>query len=220
MGDSIVIPTNQSTHIDPYSSYLFDMGVQDSRVYLSRQVNYLLKSFGDDCVLSGMDVFYTWSGSLAKFDVYPGKCIVDTTLHIFRSTSSLELDLAPYDDSGYVVVSVSYKYIQTMHSNRPYFKVSYVSSDGQIQLPHSWSVPRDRLVLAIFKFKKDSDNNITKLIPYYTIIKISTEYYIPRAGVVNGITSFNIVWEEPIKLDGGTFFDHESQYAIIDFGGF
>ena len=32
---NLVQPTNQKTYIDPYQARLFDMGVEDSRVYLS-----------------------------------------------------------------------------------------------------------------------------------------------------------------------------------------
>lgn len=220
---SIVQPVNQETFIDPYSSYLFDMGVEDSRVYLSRNVNSILKSFGEDCVLSGLDVgaVLVTGSNIAQFTIYPGKAIVDTTLHIFRENVSLDLDLSPYDPNGFVVVSISYKYIQTMQNNRPFFKVSYVSADGQQILPNPWSLPRDRLVIAVFRFTK-SGNTVTGIYPYYTIIKILDYYYIPRAGffttIINNITSLNLIFEAPIKIDGGTFFDDPTQYTVIDFG--
>jgi hypothetical protein len=137
------------------------MGVQDSRVYLSRQVNNILQVFGSNVKISGLDITINNDAKLinnkiASFTISPGKCIVDTTLHIFPTATTLELDVSPYDSSGYLVIVVSYKYIETLQQNRPVFKLLYVTSDGLDQLPDAWSPNRDNLVLGVFKFNNQS----------------------------------------------------------------
>jgi len=219
---------DQETFIDPYSSTLFDMGVQDSRVYLSRQVNSILRAFGEDIVISGLETVAVLNNNIIAVSIRPGRCIIDTTLHIFKTIVNLDLDLSPYDPSGYVVLSVSYKYIQTMQNNRPYFKLSYVSADGQVQLPDAWSTSRDRVVLDVYKFTKDPiTGNITSITNINTHIQIVDYIYIPRitffpVSQINdpGNSYFNDSLVQSRPLNGGTFFDDDSNYRIIDFGVF
>jgi hypothetical protein len=137
------------------------MGVQDSRVYLSRQVNNILQVFGSNVKISGLDITINNNNKLinnkiASFTISPGKCIVDTTLHVFPTATTLELDISPYDPSGYLVIVVSYKYIESLQQNRPIFKLLYVTQDGLDQLPDAWSPNRDNLIIGVFKFNNQS----------------------------------------------------------------
>jgi hypothetical protein len=141
------------------------MGIQDSRVYLSRQVNNILQVFGSNVKISGLDITINNNNKLinnkiASFTISPGKCIVDTTLHLFPTATTLELDVSPYDSSGYLMIVVSYKYIETLQQNRPIFKLLYVTSDGLDQLPDAWSPNRDGLILGVFKFNNHSPYDI------------------------------------------------------------
>jgi hypothetical protein len=141
------------------------MGVQDSRVYLSRQVNSILQVFGSNVKISGLNITINNNNTLinnkiASFTISPGKCIVDTTLHLFPTATTLELDVSSYDPSGYLVVLVSYSYTETLQQNRPIFKLLYVTSDGLDQLPEEWSPNRDNLILGVFKFNNHSPYNI------------------------------------------------------------
>jgi hypothetical protein len=142
------------------------MGVQDSRVYLSRQVNNILQVFGSNVKISGLDITINNNNNLinnkiASFTISPGKCIVDTTLHVFPTATTLELDISPYDPSGYLVIVVSYKYIESLQQNRPIFKLLYVTQDGLDQLPDAWSPNRDNLIIGVFKFNNQSPYDIT-----------------------------------------------------------
>jgi hypothetical protein len=141
------------------------MGIQDSRVYLSRQVNNILQVFGSNVKISGLDITINNNNKLinnkiASFTISPGKCIVDTTLHLFPTATTLELDVSPYDSSGYLMIVVSYKYIETLQQNRPVFKLLYVTSDGLDQLPDAWSPNKDGLILGVFKFNNHTPYDI------------------------------------------------------------
>ncbi len=224
MASYITQPLNQQTFIDPYSSNLFDMGVQDSRVYLSRQVNSILKSFGDDIVICGLETQAILTNNLLKITIQPGKAIIDSTLHIFNTITELELDLTPYDESGFLTISLTYKYIQTMQNNRPYIKLSYITSDGQVQVPDSWSPMRDRLVIDVYRFQKDISNNVISIYLQNEIVQISDYFYIPRAGFFNNTTinnsCMNFIYNSDTIMNGGTFFDLEENYMVFDSGSF
>jgi uncharacterized protein (DUF2345 family) len=141
------------------------MGVQDSRIYLSRQVNNILQVFGSNVKISGLNIIINNDAKLinnkiASFTISPGKCIVDTTLHIFPTATTLELDVSSYDPSGYLVIVVSYKYTESLQQNRPIFKLLYVTHDGLDQSPDTWSPNRDSLILGVFKFNNQFPYNI------------------------------------------------------------
>ena len=222
----VVQPTNQQTHIDPYSSNLFDMGVEDTRVYLSRQINYLLELLGSDCAIRGLHPSYTIESNNITFTISTGRAIVDSTLHTFDDAVTLSIDSTSYDESGYFVIDIAYRYIQTLQSNKPFFKVSWVSSgNGLTQLPNSWSPARDRLVLCWFEIEKNTSGNLVSLqqhcSPYESIVIDNITYY-PRRG-----TDLDSGWAAAFEdmqcflppISGGTFFDDESTYRCTISGG-
>ena len=163
------------------------MGVEDSRVYLSRQINNIYKIFGDNITIRGLDVIASYSGSIVQFDISSGTAVVDTTLLEFGDPTTLTLDINGLPENNTkLVVNISYKYIQTLQANKPYFKASWVSDDGNSQLPNSWQVNRDLLVLAWFEFTTDGSNNVTSLTPHILpsdIIVIDGVTYYPGKGI-------------------------------------
>lgn len=224
----LVQPINQETYIDPYNSRLFDMGVEDSRVYLSRQINQIYKVFGDNIIVQGMFISYSIAGSIMTFTISTGKCIIDSTLCIFNEPIILELDLAPYAASpaGYFVVSIGYRYIQTMFNNKPYAKVSWVTADGVNTLPEDWSPQRDHLIICWYEFEKDGSNAISYIKPHCKRndgILINGKVYYPgrgndqEAGLIDRILADLNCY---LDLKGGSFFDDEDTYCIYDAGTF
>jgi hypothetical protein len=219
-----VQPTNQETFIDPYNARLFDMGIEDSRVYLSRQANQVYKAFGEDIIVQGMFISYLIEGSKITFTVSTGRCIIDTTLCIFKDPIILDIDVTPYADNGFLVVSIGYRYIQTMFNNRPYLKVSWVSLDGDNTLPEDWSPQRDRMIICWYEFTKDSSNNITITQPHCNRndgILIGGKIYYPARGVDPEAGLIDRILHDLscfINLNGGTYYDDELMYCVVSGG--
>jgi len=222
----LVQPSNQHTFIDPYNAKLFDMGVEDSRVYLSRQINHIYKVFGDNIIVQGMFISYLIEGSVVTFTISSGKCIVDSTLCIFDDPIILDLDLSPYLTSGYIVVSIGYKYIQTLFNNKPYCKVSWVSNDGDNILPEDWSPQRDRLVCCWYEFEKNISNEVTFIQPHCKRndgILISGKVYYPGRGIDQESGLMDRILHDLncfLDLKGGTYYDDNEYYCIYDGGSY
>ena len=184
---TIITPTNQQRINDPYQQRLFDFNTTDSKLYLSRASNQLLKFLGNNIVLNG----FTYSNLLnttntISLDVAPGLAIIDQTLIEVSDTVSLDIDATPYDSSGHLVLYLSYQWLQTVTENPLRIKLAFVSSDGSSVLPDGWTPSRDNIIIGIFEFTKDASNNIT------SISEISTS---PKQLLINGQTYSNFGYD-------------------------
>jgi hypothetical protein len=77
---------------DPYQQRVLQFSAQDSRVYLSRVSNQLLKGFGNDAVVSGFDLISsTFTGDIFEVVIDEGVLIQDTTLVEVTEQSTLSI---------------------------------------------------------------------------------------------------------------------------------
>lgn len=152
-----VTPVNQKQFLDPYSSRLFDFDNVNSRVYLARTINSLMHTIGEDCILRGLEITnlnYDGGSDLISCTVNPGKAIVDATLIEITDIVDLDLDVTNYVDTGFIIVSLGFAYLQTVYQNLSKLKMTVVSADGNEVNPEPWFLNHDRLVLAKFDFDK------------------------------------------------------------------
>ena len=199
-----ITPLNQETLINPYSNKIFDFDTHSSKVYVSRSVNNLLKSIGDDCVLDGLTSSATYDAdtNIITIKVDPGKAIVDSTLVEITSPKTLnklELDVTPFLDSGFIVLALSYKFLNTMYSNLAKLRLFYVAPDStpspqfNITNPDNFQIDYDRLILAKYTFNKTnkSVNQIVTTLNSNSIqtIKAKNYYIYPRSKLL--VNSFD-----------------------------
>jgi len=183
-------PINNKVRITPYSQRLLQFGINDSKIYFSKSTNSLLqshtigynyedgedpyediaipKNYEDrlDCILNGFQTSYTIAGTFINVKVKPGNIICDSTLLTFPEESNLDLDLTLYNESGFLVLVVFFKWIESVKENKPFLRLCYVSSDGNTVEPIAipWSIDNHRLVITKFTFDKDVDDNIINII--------------------------------------------------------
>lgn len=178
---SVIIPVNQSSYNDPYQQRLFDFGLEDSRVYLSRSVNQLLKSVGNNIVLNGFEITdISFTDTNITIDISSGIAIVDMTLVEIRDPVSITFEAAnSYDTNGKFVLHVNYEFLETVQSNPAKIKLSYISSDGNTILPDGWYVNKDNIVLAIVEFSKDGEDHITRAFEFLgnSVLINGSDYY-------------------------------------------
>ena len=165
-----VYPTNQEIYIDPYNSKIFDFNNYQSRVYLGRAINQLLKVFGDNCIIDGVKISNVeLNNNILQVDISPGKLIIDTTLIEFKENTILEYDISDIDLSkGYFIVSVSFNYLHNIYDNYAKFKLVFINSSSNIS--NEIFVELDRIILT--KININSDNTIDYVKSKFT----NTEY--------------------------------------------
>lgn len=210
-------PLNQLRVNDPYQQRLFDFNTADSRLYLAKVSNLLLKTFGDNIVLSGFDykekisndstIIVEENSTIVSLKITPGIAIINNTLIEVSETTDLKIDLDGYDETGSVIVYLDYVWIQTATPNPLRIKISHVSADGKNVSPEDWSVNRNKLILGIFKFTKmdDGSNNISQfaeIVGNPKQVLIEDNFY-QRFGYLNGIPA-----EIPKDINLHTYFTY------------
>ena len=160
-----ITPVDQEILINPYSNKIFDFDNYSSRVYISRSVNNLLRSIGEDCVLDGLNpsAEYDQNTDLITITVPPGKAIIDTTLvEVVSSNNVLTFDVTSFVDTGYLIVTLSYRFINTLYSNLSKLRVFYVTNTGQDIIPDDYQSDYDIIVIAKFSFNK-TEKTVTRI---------------------------------------------------------
>jgi hypothetical protein len=150
-----VYPTNQEIYIDPYNSKIFDFNNYQSRVYLGRSINQLLKVFGDNCIINGVEILEViLNNNILKVVISSGKLIIDTTLIEFKENTILEYDISDINVSnGFFVVSVSFNYLHNVYDNYAKFKLVFINNETHVS--NDIFIEQDRIILT--KIKIDSD---------------------------------------------------------------
>jgi hypothetical protein len=154
----------------------------DSKVYLSRTSNYLLKAIGDDLVLSGFDLTINSTIDLdtISITISPGLLIQDTTLINITEATTLTLNIKSYDHTnGYIIVYTDYQFLNSTVTNDLNFKIAYITASGDSIYPTAtiWDPNRNRIVLYRFSFVKLPEATLTQILePNFEIF--NNNYYL------------------------------------------
>jgi hypothetical protein len=177
-------PSQNIVLVTPNSQKLFQYGIDDSNVFLSKTVNSLnrahvcghspeyfdklselgvmqnIPSYSDrlDVILDGGQTSVeTMDTTSVAVTLSPTSVICDSVFMMFPKESVLDLDLTDYDNDGYLVLSLNFKYVDNVIDNTPFLKLSHVTSDGLGVTPESWDSSIDRIVFTVIEYEKDVD---------------------------------------------------------------
>ena len=164
MLNSVIYPSGQQVYIDPYNGKLFDFNSHQSRVYLGRSINSLLKVFGDNCIIDGLKLAnVTLENNILTCTINPGKIIIDTTLIEFPSNIILETDVSTIDDtSGFFIVSIAFNYLQDKYDNYAKFRLLFVDKYGNCK---DFFTELDRIILTKIEINKSLSQTV--FVPSY-----------------------------------------------------
>jgi len=201
---------------DPYQQRILQFNHQDSRVYLSRISNFLLKSFGDDAIIKGFDIISSvFDGNIFEIVVDSGILIQDYTLIEVTEQSTLSIDISGFNDcTGYLLVYTDYQYIESIGLNQFSLKLAYVTDNGLVFRTDSstfdWNPIRNRIFLTSFKFTKDTPN-IAVETTFPDFLYLNGSRYEKHGGLLNFYRSTDVCpSEEPF------FFNLMHEYSESD----
>jgi hypothetical protein len=175
---------------DPYQQRVLQFSAQDSRVYLSRVSNQLLKGFGNDAVIRGFDLISsTFTGDIFEVVIDTGILIQDTTLIEVTEQSTLTIDVSGLDDcTGYLLLYTDYQYIESIGINKFSLKITHVTNNGLTFTTDSssvsWNPSRNRLYLTSFQFTKGSPNIVVEK-TFPTFLYLNGYKYEKKGGLLN-----------------------------------
>jgi len=163
---SAAIPT-QNKYNDPYQQKNTDYGSIYRQKSLSRAANDILKMFGDNIVLNGLDVTPSFIGPTAVLDLTSGILIHDSTL-VELNSSSLTCDVTAVGDTTthncYLAIFTDFQYVETPDADsQTELKLSvYHISPGGTATAFSgspaFSTTRNKVLITILQFTKVGSN--------------------------------------------------------------
>lgn len=125
----------------------------NTRYYLIESVQQILKTFNENCVITGLNIINLSinTDNLLTVDVSNGKVIADSTLIEYPSNFTINIDTTELDDSGSIILNVNFRYLRTSRLNQSTISLKYLTPDNQCD---NWFPERDKLILAILNFDK------------------------------------------------------------------
>lgn len=180
MAERVVTPTGQRHFIEPFDQRVFQFDTDKSDVFLSRVANSVYQVLGNDIVMYGLDVeniAHTTDSVVAS--VTGGAAIQDQTLIYTPDPVDLEMNgVSGMDEAGKIVILLNYNYLETFEQNRHSILMNFIDPAGNPL--HPFLPQRDRIVLEILEFTKDSSDNITGVTrsPDRTILIDGTLYFV------------------------------------------
>ena len=157
---STIIPV-QTRYNDPFQQMIFQYNTADSKMYISRESNKLLKVIGDDVILKGMDMFNVLinppSTIQASIDI--GMAIQDCTLIQFTGVGTVDIDAAALVDTptggAHLAIFLRYNYLETIEANLATIDIFHVQADGTVTDPLGrFDANSCRVLLGIIDFTK------------------------------------------------------------------
>ncbi len=181
MAEQTYVSSDQKHYIDPWNQRVFQYNTDQSDVFLSRVANSVFRIFGDDIVLSGLELTGSaYAPDAVSVSLKGGDLLQDTTLlKIPDDDINVELaGLSGLNSQGRIVVMSNYRYLETFEKNDQYFNINYISQGGTPLLGFDQS--RDRIVLGILQFTKDPSDNVTSFFvsPDTEIVILGKTYYL------------------------------------------
>ena len=161
------IPLQQQINT-PYSQRILQQDTKDSKVYLNRNSNYILKAIGNDLVLNGLTVsdINIVNNTIAQITLSTGLLIQDSTLIQLQEPIVLSIDTRPYNqNAGYLIIYTTYQYLNTLDPNPITFNLQYITTDGEHIASDSqtWDPNTNRILLHMFSFIKVPNLQLTQL---------------------------------------------------------
>ena len=145
---------------DPYQQRIFDYGTVDSRVYLSRATNMILKAIGNNVVLNGFTIggLSGIGTSIISLTVSTGYAIQDSTLVQSEQIATLTIDVSTLVDTttggAHLGVFLDYEYLETVESNPAVIRLYHISSDGMTLTPAGFDSARCLTLIGLIEFTK------------------------------------------------------------------
>jgi len=199
-------PPFQQQYLSPYGQQIFQYGTADSKIFISRYTNNLLKALTlgqDNVIIYGLDVTYTISGDTVHFTLSPGKCIQDITLLELTQPFEFDVDLTGYT-SGYLCIFTRFKYSGDLSPNPFKIAIVYVDEDGVAKSDFDLYIPElDKSILYALKISRDSNGAL--VLTETTSITINGEQLQVRVKPAS-IIAHSHVWTD-ISKDGSSIKD-------------
>jgi hypothetical protein len=199
---------SQNRYNDPYQQRVATLGSAFREKYLSRASNDITKMFGDNILISGLDVTPSFLGSVITLQFTPGILIHDSTAIAITATSTLDCNVSALADTpvgnAHLGVFTDFQYFESgdpVTQTPLKLTVYHVNSTGTPTAfagSPAFSANRNKLLIAIINFTK-SGANVAACSEAPVVLVADQAPYLTVSGVnyyLRGMTSSNINFYE------------------------
>jgi hypothetical protein len=199
---------SQNRYNDPYQQRVTTLGSLFREKYLSRASNDITKMFGDNILISGLDVTPSFLGSVITLQFTPGILIHDSTAIAITATSTLDCNVSALADTpvgnAHLGVFTDFQYFESgdpVTQTPLKLTVYHVNSTGTPTAfagSPAFSANRNKLLIAIINFTK-SGANVAACSEAPVVLVADQAPYLTVSGVnyyLRGMTSSNINFYE------------------------
>jgi len=199
---------SQNRYNDPYQQRVTTLESLFREKYLSRVSNNITKMFGDNILVSGLDVTPSFLGSVITLNFTPGILIHDSTAIAITDTSTLDCNVSALADTpvgnAHLGVFTDFQYCEPADpiTQTPLkLTVYHIDSSGTPTAfagSPVFSATRNKLLVEIIDFTK-SGVNVIACSKHPAVLVLGQVPYLTVSGVnyyLRGITSSNINFYE------------------------
>ena len=166
-----IFPT-QNRYNDPYHQRVTNYGSIYNQKYLSRASNEIIKAFGNNMIIKGLQVTPTFLNSIATLDFTPGLLIHDLTLIEITAITTLNCNISALGDTpttgSHLVVFTDFQYVETPDldsQNQLKLSVYHVNGAGTVVTAFAgspaFSATRNKVIVSILNFTKSGVNIVS-----------------------------------------------------------
>lgn len=153
----VVIPKNQKRYLEPFKNRTYSYDNKHSNVFLSRYVNNILRTVGNDVIVRGLVVkpHINATSTGIDFVIEPGALIQDLTYIELPLESNISIDEITSFPSHKVIVYTSWRHLDIVYSNPLKIEVTLYDPVTENTLTR-WNSATDRIILGIFNFELEN----------------------------------------------------------------
>ena len=161
----------------------------NTRYYLTESVQQVLKSFGNNCILTGLNIkeLNINNDNEIYVKLTSGKVICDSVLIEFPTEFDINFNVDLLNNNGFIVIVIGFRYLRTSRMNQSIVSLKYVDENN---ICSNWFSERDKIILGKIEFNKNNK----------TVDYIASDYFDSRSVIINNkeyeIRPFNYTIQE------------------------
>ena len=153
----VTIPKNQKRYLEPFKNRTYSYDNKHSNVFLSRYVNNILRTVGNDIIVRGLAVkpHINATATGIDFTIESGALIQDLTYIELPLDSNISIDAITSFSGHKIIIYTNWRHLDVVYSNPLKIEVTLYDPITENTLTR-WNSTTNRIILGIFNFELEN----------------------------------------------------------------
>ena len=150
----VTIPKNQKRYLEPFKTRTYSHDNKHSNVFLSRYVNNILRTVGNDVIVRGLTIKSQINANSTgvDFTIAAGSLIQDLTYIELPLESKISIDeITPFAGQK-IIIYTSWRHLDVVYSNPLKIEITLYDPVTENTITR-WNSATNRIILGIFNFE-------------------------------------------------------------------